>query len=147
MDILKNPIIIGLISGTLTYAYMTWSVNEENKKIKDKKNKKEINLIIPLIVLIITWFIAYAYFEHQPSPDVPIYNGSNLGPNTRNTFIPHGGAKLHHPPPIPVMQSKSYNFIHDVVASSHSSDPKSFHLLNQGIHVPTEMPNIMIDMI
>jgi uncharacterized membrane protein YidH (DUF202 family) len=55
MDILNNPIIIGLSVGALTYAYLSWVQNEKNERYK-KKNKQhrieEVNLLIPLVVLI-----------------------------------------------------------------------------------------------
>ena len=43
MDIIKNPVIIGLTFGVLTYVYMVWVENEKMKKNKkNKKNKKYI---------------------------------------------------------------------------------------------------------
>jgi len=80
MEIVKNPIIIGLLAGTVTYMYMNWSIensdyekdeydivlDESGKKQKVYK-KPEVNLLIPLLVALIGWFITYAYFEHKPA--------------------------------------------------------------------------------
>jgi hypothetical protein len=132
MEIVKNPIIIGLLAGTVTYAYLTWDINEKNKK-KSKKghSKKEVNLLIPLVVAVIGWFIAYAYFQ---------YNGEN---ENSDIIIPNitGTRK---PLPLPINRTPSYRFTKDVI--SESSDPKSFSLLTGGVTVPSKLPDVLIDM-
>lgn len=59
-DLLKNPIVIGLILGTITYLYLYW----ENKKKKEKNDKivDGVNYYIPIAVAILGWFIAYNIF-------------------------------------------------------------------------------------
>jgi len=64
MDIIKNPIIIGFTTGFLTYLYLKWTNDKKYNKKKNNKYKKDVNLLIPLAVFIIVWFIAYAYFEY-----------------------------------------------------------------------------------
>jgi hypothetical protein len=143
MDIIKNPVIIGLFAGTLTYIYMTYNIknetDEDNKKNKKKKNIVNINLLIPLVVAVIFWFITYAYFENKPTNlSLPI------NADTNTTFVTNGPIK--HKLPLPIIPTKSYTFTKDV-ADSISSDVKSFSLLTNGVNVPKNLPDIMIDMI
>jgi hypothetical protein len=42
MDIIKNPVIIGLFAGTLTYVYLQYNANEKNEKNEKKLKKKKI---------------------------------------------------------------------------------------------------------
>jgi len=39
MDIFKNPILIGLTMGAITYAYLTHTVNERNEQNEKRKTK------------------------------------------------------------------------------------------------------------
>jgi hypothetical protein len=64
MDIVRNPVVIGLFVGTMTYAYLSHSAKDKNKNDKNYK-KQKINLMIPLVMALIGWFIAYAYFENK----------------------------------------------------------------------------------
>jgi hypothetical protein len=36
MDIIKNPVTIGLFAGTLTYVYLTYNLEEKIKKTKER---------------------------------------------------------------------------------------------------------------
>ena len=137
MDIIKNPVIIGLLAGTITYIYLKWSLDEKNKKRQKKGQKQEdINLMIPLVVSIIGWFIAYAYFEYTPEK-----NFSNQSVNfldkTRDARMPL---------PIPIAPRAGYKFVGDVV--SESSDPKSFSLLagGGGVTIPTKLPDVLLEL-
>jgi len=70
VEILKNPVIFGLLAGAIVYNYMAWNRKKEiekrlkkGKKIKDEQKYNDI--IIPSIVAIIVWFIAFAYFNYK----------------------------------------------------------------------------------
>ena len=75
-DILKNPIIIGLLVALITYAYMYWEANrkyEKNPKIK----REHLSILIPSIIGIIVWFVASGYFNksniiRNTVPNIPI---------------------------------------------------------------------------
>ena len=138
MDIIKNPVIIGLTFGVLTYVYMVWVENEKMKKNKkNKKNKKyikkKINLLIPLVVTIITWFISYSYFEYKN----PVRAELNLPDIIRPSRIPQIT-------PLPLVQIPNYKFVGDVLSAS--SDPKSFSLITNGITLPTKLPEVLLEM-
>lgn len=138
MDILKNPIVIGLTAGALTYGYLTMGVNERNEKNskqkkRGKKTEKEsVNLLIPLVVGIIAWFLAYAYFEYS-------------GDNSNTTYGETNNILKKVPPlPLPLPPSPKYNFIKDVV--SESSEPRAYTLVTQGVNVPQNIPDVLMDM-
>lgn len=135
MDIINNPVIIGLFAGTLTYAYLVW---DEKQKAKNKKYKKEeINLLIPLVVMVIVWFVAYSYFEYRSKEGNSQFVVSEL--TSKNIPI-----KPFLPLPIP--PEHSYKFVKDVVTSSGGSDTKSFSLLTKGITVPNKLPEVLLEM-
>lgn len=133
MDIIKNPIIIGIAMGALTYGYLSYIANEKNeensKKKKNKRKEKEsVNLMIPLVVIVIAWFIAYAYFEYS-------FEDQSNG----NKIMPTIGESL----PIPLPVSPKHGFIRDVI--SETSDPQPFSLINTGMTVPTKLPDVLLD--
>jgi dipeptide/tripeptide permease len=121
LDILKNPVIIGLFAGVITYIYLCWCLKEDNKKRKNKnkRTKKDVNLIIPSVIAIIIWFIAYGYFEYNTNESYP-----------REMAIEQSSG-------IP----KTYKLVKD-----SSSDVASFSLLNRGISVPNKpLPDVFIE--
>lgn len=128
MEIIKNPIIIGFTAGILTYTYLSWDLNEK-KKLKKGYKIKEVNLLIPLVVAIIGWFIAYAYLQ---------YNDEIID----NTVISNIGNRKGLP--LPLNKIPSYRFTKDII--SESSEPKSFSLLTGGVSVPSKLPDVLLDM-
>ena len=61
LNFFKNPIILAVIAGVLTYTYMWW----DNKQKKEKNPKaviEEIDYIPPLMVALLTLFITYNLF-------------------------------------------------------------------------------------
>lgn len=140
MEVIKNPIIIGLVAGTLTYAYLTWDASEKNEKNKkrSKKNYKEVevNLLIPLVVAVIGWFIAYTYFQYNNESNDIYTTEQNSFNSVQN---PRKGL------PLPLTRNPGYRFVNDVI--SESSEPKSFSLLTgNGVTIPTKLPDVLIDM-
>lgn len=135
MDIFKNPIVIGLTAGAATYGYLLMTINEKNEKNEKKKGKKKekesVNLLIPLIVAIIAWFIAYAYFEYNTN-------------QPHNQLIQDINPLQRPVVPIPYPPSPKYNFVKDVL--SESSDPHSFSLITQGVTIPTKLPEVLLEM-
>lgn len=69
IDILKNPIVIGVFVATSTYLYMWYSENKRMVK-NPKTKKKPVNVITPLVIGVITWFIASSYLKNQDSTQV-----------------------------------------------------------------------------
>lgn len=134
MDILKNPILIGVTAGAITYGYLTMTVNEKNEKNKKKGKKVEketVNLLIPFVVGVIAWFVSYAYFE---------YSCETKSNNTAQEI----GMSQIPVLPIPLPPSPKYNFIKDII--SESSDPQQFSLVNPGVTVPNKLPDVLMEM-
>ena len=137
MDIIKNPVIIGLTMAVVTYLYLTWQKDKKdkkNKKHKTGKKEEDVNLLIPLVVGFITWFIVYGYFEYNQESKKH-YTHSSEQQITQNIVSN----------PIPLPPDANYRFTKDVAASS-SSEPKSFSLITSGVTVPKNLPDVMIDM-
>lgn len=61
MDILRSPIIIGILVGALTYIYMYWEADKKHKK-NPKSKMKQISFVVPAAVGVIVWFMASSYF-------------------------------------------------------------------------------------
>ena len=106
-EMIKNPVIIALIVGTITYVYMSWNRKKQNeKRIKHGKKIKEENkyddILIPSIVAVISWFIAFGYFNYKPPQQVPQINN--------------------------VVNQKPI----DVMNETSSNQPGSFTLVNKG---------------
>jgi hypothetical protein len=86
-------------------------------------------------VSVIIWFIAYAYFENNSSEEQHIQ--TNFFGKTHNNRINT---------PLPFVPTPGYKFVGDVI--SESSDTKSFSLLANGggIHIPTKLPNVLLEL-
>ena len=131
MDIVKNPIIIGLAVGGLTYCYLSHTKNEENSKKKKKNNKTEsINLLIPLVIAILAWFIAYAYFE---------YNCDDFIENQEIEIRQSGIGSM----PYPIAPESKHSFTRDVITAS--SEPREFNLIHTGVTIPKKLPDVLLD--
>ena len=130
-DIVKNPIIIGLFAGVLTYVYMEWKNAKDYKKSKNKnKKKKEVNLLIPLGVFIVFWFIAYAYLS------------SDAGDTNVATVDAKEQIKRDLVRDLNAEQMPKYKFKKD---GSDTSEPLSFNLVSGGIQIPTTLPDILFE--
>jgi len=144
--IIKNPIIIGLVAGLLTYIYLKWKNDKNNEEISDieideetdepKKPKKQskVNLLIPLAVAIVFWFISYAYFFSNDDNNDNISDGNGNGETivikSNNDIV--GGND--------VFSEKSDSF-------QKTTSPSSFSLVQDGgIQIPNKLPDILFEM-
>jgi hypothetical protein len=138
MDIFKNPVLIGLVCGTITYVYLTNDVNEKNRinqKRKKNKNRKpeEVNLLIPLVVALIAWFLVYSYFEYN---DNKIKNVNNFTNQQNRSQLP-----------LPLQLTPNH-FIGDQISAQNTQNtPELFSLVNTGtgINIPRYLPDVMIE--
>ena len=71
LNIVTNPVIIGLFFGVVTYLYLLWSTSKKKSKRHSKHGKKNKDkniekpgFLIPGIVAICTWAAAYFYKEY-----------------------------------------------------------------------------------
>ncbi len=61
IDILKNPVVIGILAGTLTYSYLWW--HNETKYKKDIKERKTTGILMPAIVGLVVWALYHVYLD------------------------------------------------------------------------------------
>lgn len=65
LDIVKNPIFIGLFGAIITYSYFYWT--DKNDEIPDNKKRKKSNttyhILVSLCVGLILGFGSYIYFD------------------------------------------------------------------------------------
>lgn len=59
MDLLKNPIVIGILAAAITYGYFYYDIN----KNKDDDENKRVPILTPLIVGVLVWFVSSCYFD------------------------------------------------------------------------------------
>ena len=73
LEILKNPIVLAVFAGSMTYLYFLWESNKKYKNLKGSKKhdkiKNSISLFIPIIVGAIVGIIAYACFSNDCDHD------------------------------------------------------------------------------
>jgi hypothetical protein len=142
LDLIKNPIIIALFAGVLTYIYMVWSNENKNKNRKDAPIKKPVNLIIPLVVTVIVWVLAHGYFVTSKSEDelisVPTNNliTNSIKPIMGSGYKLVGGNN--------VMMTGGGNIQN---LTSESASPLSYQLINKGLNIPNNLniPDVFIE--
>lgn len=71
LEIVKNPITLGVVAVIITYAYLYY---ENTKKSDDKK--KPVSVAIPGIVGSLVWFLTGVYFDSlSPTSIITVKNG------------------------------------------------------------------------
>ena len=154
LDIIKNPVIIGLTVGVLVHLYFKWEASKiENK---DKNKRKDSNLLIPLFLGIAAWFIAHNYYEKYNFNEV-INNNINNN-NIVNYEIPelteltevgmiNADANL-----INKLNNKFNNM--QLQLQSQPQAPifnniqqPTFHLLKKGVTIPNNitLPDVLLE--
>ena len=118
-NILKNPIILGVIATLISYGYLY--IKNNNKKNKKKiKKKQNINIIPPITIGLVIGFLSYNYLEN----DSEINNIKN-----NNIQVIEGGSKINP------MRNTSLNF----------SSEKSYKLIGTN-KLDTLNPDVFIDL-
>ena len=78
LDILKNPIILGVLAGTVAYLYYYWQESQRQKKNPASK-KKPINIFVPGVAAVVVWFASSMYFDKKNNSSQE--GGATLLPN------------------------------------------------------------------
>ncbi len=134
IEIIKNPVIIGLTIGILTYIYLRW---EQSKNPLEKNKRKDTNLLIPLGLGVASWFIAHNYFEDYNFTNDQ--EGSNYVANIIDAGIP------------PKIQIESGFGGGDASLVNNINSVKqvqnSYHVLKRGVSVPQsfDMPDVLLE--
>lgn len=142
IEIIRNPVIIGLTVGILVYIYMKW---EQSKRHPNEKNKrKDSNLLIPLGVGIACWFVAHNYFENYNFIDDGVNNKidsdkldftQNIPTKIEDSLV--GGANLTNIGNN-MMPSNNLNVLPNL---------QSYHVLKRGVTIPDNinMPDVLLE--
>lgn len=72
-NIIKNPTLIAVVAGVITYSYLTWKRKQNQKNKSNKKNKINTDnndLLITGAVTVLVWFIAYGYMNYNNVGDI-----------------------------------------------------------------------------
>ena len=118
-EFITNPVIIGLVAGAIVYAYLSWNRKKyvekrlkKGKKIKD--TDKYDDIIIPIIVAVLVWFIAIGYINYKKTP-------------------------IQQQTQLPPTMNPAYKLIVDQPSDIHNS----FTLVRNGITLPSQMGGLM----
>lgn len=137
LDILKNPIVLGVLAGVVTYLYMMWCNNKKYEK--NPNEKKEISLVTPAVVAVIVAVVAYGYFHSS---------GETTAPVPQHTTSPGQGAGIVQVTPgvakgLGAGTEQRFNFVQDVSPES----PALFHLISRGVNIPNNLnvPDVFIE--
>jgi len=59
LELIKNPIVIGIIIATISYIYLGWKQSK-----KEKRKNKDINILIPVSIGCISSLVFYFIFNN-----------------------------------------------------------------------------------
>ena len=146
IEIIKNPIFLGILSGLVTYLYLLWDQNQKNlRRSKQGKNKrftqKNINLLIPVVVSLVVCILSYSYFYMSNNISIPIDLEQNIKCNMQNL----NAQQLINS--VPVLEKQSHS-THVIPQFNISNDSPSFNLISKELNIPTKalkMPNVWIE--
>jgi len=141
LEILKNPIVLGIFAGTIAYLYMLWDNEKKYKNAKDKyeKNKKDINLMIPLIIAVIVCIFSYAYFysSDEVKNTNPIDLTETLNVNVSKNDV---GTKYKFSDGNENMQMSNNKLTFSPESATE------FHLISKGLNVPNKaVPDVFME--
>ena len=135
IEIIKNPVIIGLTVGILTYIYLRW---EQSKNYLEKNKRKDTNLLIPLGLAIASWFITHNYFENYNFTDD---NGGsdNYVENIIDVGIPQ---KIQIESGLTGGDASLVNNINPIRQVQNT-----YHVLKRGVSIPQSlnMPDVLLE--
>ena len=112
MDIIKNPIVLGILAAVVTYGFLYWKEQQKQKDNPDLETK-QVNIMIPGVVGAIVWFIMGSF-----SSD------SQTGGNS--TTLPVNSIIHKYNENVELKSNKSEDMLNDTI------DSKSFKLVKKG---------------
>jgi hypothetical protein len=116
-SIIKNPVFIAFSASSLTYLFLYY--RQKKDKTTKQRDKKRINILIPLLVGIIVWVCALLYFEEANT----INRQELIEPN--NLIIPTG--------------MEINNIEGGFVKPASEASIKSFQLISKGLSLPKNL--------
>ncbi len=122
LEILKNPIVIGIVIFVGIYGYLYWS-NKKKYEMDSSTEKKSVNIMIPGVAGILGWFIASSLFKSGTSLPVP-YTTPITTPITKIM-------------PVKIMQVQQ-NIPPQLNSGNAPTGSIEFHLLENNVKLPPE---------
>jgi hypothetical protein len=145
MEVIKNPIVIGVLTGITTYAYLKYNVDKKNKiLLSDDKDAEleEVNLMTPLLFTIIGWLFAISYFQDETN-----IMTENISNNKSNVIVTESNK-----PELLIGGTNNGNHlqreINNIVETMTTHSEKSYHVLSKGLNIPRELgklPDVFIE--
>lgn len=154
MDILKNPIVIGIILGVLVYLYLLWDNDKKYKNSNGKEPKKDVNIGIPLIVAIVGAVASYGYFNNSfvTNIDKNVDASINKLIDVESPQQLTGGGQINNSNSVPVKLPSSHTssntqFIKPSksITDFSSDNALSYVLTHKGINIPNNIPDVFIE--
>lgn len=144
-DVLRNPIIVGILVGVVVYLFMKHKNEKKQKKNKDKKDKnKHSAFVIPGMAGIIAGFLVWTLNESDkkvsPNNNVIAENRQLIPPeieiNDMKTSM--AGGSLNN--------SIVGGALNNSIVGGASDKMNSYQMIGKGIQVPTNLPDAFLDM-
>ncbi len=146
MNILKNPIVLAIITGIIIFVAMTYfnkpkkSKSKQNKPNKSKEKRdnsffsdtKETNILVAVIAFLATWYIAYSYLDTNEKQE-----GGQNQVNQVNQVNEENTVNLS-------VKSRK------IPSISTEEVTRSYNILGSGLNVPKNelrLPNVLIDVV
>lgn len=137
-DILRNPIIVGILVGVVVYLFMKHKNKKNEKTNKTEKNKKNKHsaFVIPGMAGIIAGFLVWTLNESDkktvPVPPTKI----NIPQNNDNIVLENG----------PLIAPEINDANNSMIGGASIDKMNSYQLIGKGIQVPTNLPDAFLDM-
>ena len=158
MDLLKNPVIIGIIFGILCYIYLKWDADKKNLQNKNNKNftPQKVNLMIPLAIGLLGWFIAHNYYLNNITniTEENDFNISKISPTNligggNNNFNSNFNNNINN---INTNEIAQLNNPNPFIKQSQNIQPfptQTFMINKGGINIPNnvELPDVFLQTI
>ena len=144
MKLLKNPVVLAIIVGSVVFIIMNYfnkpppedkkrKGNKRRKKNNDAGDTKETSIIIAVLAALVTWYGARCYFSEETvtenSPDVLETRLEPVDNTNVQNLQKAGGINGH-------------------LLKSSSDTVRSYQVLGSGLNIPKgelKIPNVMID--
>lgn len=115
LDIVKNPIFIGLAGAIITYSYFYWVNRDNSDNKKKKKSNNTYHILISLCVGLIFGFGTYIYIESMKDSKYSITSGKNIDVSSDSTI------------------------------STPSPKANSIHIPSKSLIIPQNLPDVFIE--
>ena len=128
IDVIKNPVIIGLIAGVLTYIFILWYYKEKIKK--DPRYRRTYAIFIPIFVGVIAWIISYIYFSYNSVEVMEEINMSQTGGDIFANSLNNN---------IKINADTSLKELSNKIKTNKS------YQVNKGLNIPDNLPDVFIE--